>query len=287
MLNKLRNWLKTFQKRLGRLNRHVQSVEWLVAFVIGVLICLLLLSLNLMFSELHPGNWWGLTYGTLAAILMFGAALYGFRRRSMKLSWGRSQTWLQFHIYGGTLCLLLILMHSGFQAPTGVLTGWLWALSLWVTISGLLGAALQKWVPKLLASGLSIEVLYHRIPELVKDIQKKAEKLVKDCDDTIQDFYQKSLAVSLAEPQVRWIYYIDITGGSKAHHRQFTYLRSLLADEEREKLNLLENYYRTKLEIDAHYTLQKALRWWLYLHVPVSIVLVLLLILHIYSVLWY
>ena len=53
------------------------------------------------------------------------------------------------------------------------------------------------------------------------------------------------------------------------------------------KLDDLQAMYKTKLEIDAHYTLQKALRWWLYLHVPVSIVLIVLLALHIFAVVYY
>jgi cytochrome b subunit of formate dehydrogenase len=39
--------------------------------------------------------------------------------------------------------------------------------------------------------------------------------------------------------------------------------------------------------LDAHYTLQKALRWWLYLHVPASLMLVLLVGLHVYAVIYY
>ena len=205
----------------------------------------------------------------------------------MKLSWGRSQTWLQLHIYGGSLCLLLILMHTRFQVPTGILTWWLWALALWVGMSGLLGVFLQKWIPKLLASGLSIEVLYHRIPELVKEIGNKVKKLVEGSDASVQDFYQNNLKAGLAAPQFRWIYYLDITGGQHSNTRKFKHLRSLLSEADQEKLDELESYYRTKLELDAHYSLQKGLRWWLYLHVPVSLVMLALLALHIYSVIWY
>ena len=91
----------------------------------------------------------------------------------------------------------------------------------------------------------------------------------------------------LATPQTRLIYYLDVTGGIQARTEQFDYLRALLPADEQQKLDDLQAMYKTKLEIDAHYTLQKALRWWLYLHVPVSLVLIVLLALHIFAVVYY
>jgi hypothetical protein len=178
-------------------------------------------------------------------------------------------------------------MHSGFHLPTGMLNWWLWLLSIWVTISGIIGVALQKWVPKLLTSGLANEVLYERIPELVKEIRRKAEALVQPCSDPLRDFYGRQLAYTFSAPQPRWIYYLDITGG--AHHRlkQLEYLRNVLSSEERENLDQLELLFKAKLELDAHFTLQRALRWWHYLHVPASIVLLILVAFHIFTIIYF
>jgi hypothetical protein len=163
----------------------------------------------------------------------------------------------------------------------------LWILSMWVTVSGLFGVFLQRWVPKILSSGLSTEVVYERIPELVGQIRDRSEKLVEECTEMVRDFYRTNIAAVLAAPRVRAIYYIDVTGGIQSELRQFDYVRRLLAAPEREKLDSIEAMYRTKLEIDAHYTLQRPLRWWLYTHVPLSLVLVLLVVLHLYAVLVY
>jgi len=57
--------------------------------------------------------------------------------------------------------------------------------------------------------------------------------------------------------------------------------------EERTKLTELEQLHSAKLDIDAHFTLQKALRGWLYLHVPVSVVALGLLGFHIFTVLYW
>ncbi|HEV8539501.1 MAG TPA: hypothetical protein VGR15_11340 [Bacteroidota bacterium] len=273
------------------LNRWVQTPAWIRAFVIAVGICLVVYLANMLLSEINPGNWWGLTYGIVASLLMGGAALLGIRRRAMNLAaktnLGKSQTWVQFHLYAGTLALLLVLMHSGFHIPTGVMNWWLWFLSIWVTVSGLVGVIIQKIVPRVLSSALSIEVLYDRIPALVAQIQESAERLVETCTDPVKDFYRKNVAAALVSPRSRAIYYVDITGGIQSRIRQFEYIRRVLSTEEKEKLDKLESMYKTKLEIDAHYTLQKALRWWLYAHVPISFVLLVLIVVHIYAVLYY
>ena len=278
------------KKLQDKISKLVQSPSWFWGFLISVGVSLLIYLLNIFFSEIHPGSIWGMGYGIAAAILMVGAAGFGLRRRIIRhtknFGAGRAQSWAQFHVYAGSLALLLVLMHSGFRLPTGTLTWWLFILSLWVTLSGLLGVFLQKWIPKILTSGLSIEVMYERIPELIQEIHERAETLVAICTDPVKDFYRKNMAPALVGPQTKLIYYLDITGGVQSHVKQFEYLSKLLPTEEKERLTQLQTYYKTKLELDAHYTLQKALRWWLYLHVPTSLVLILLVGLHVYAV-WY
>jgi len=260
-------------------------------FVATIIMCGVAFLVNAAFADLRPSNIWGLTYGTLAAILMVGMALLSARRRmtkfALKAGLGNAQSWLQFHLYGGALCMLLTLMHTGFRQPHGVLTWWLWFLSIWVTASGLLGVILQKWIPRLLTSGLAIEVVYERIPELINEISEKVNALIETCAEPVRDFHQKNLALALMTPRPRLIYCIDITGGIQARLKQFEYLRGFLPSEEKEKLNKLEAFYKTKLEIDAHYTLQRIMRLWLYTHVPASLVLLILLGLHLFAVLYY
>jgi hypothetical protein len=226
-----------------------------------------------------------------AAVLLLGAALYGLRRRAMRLAsrlgLGRARSWLYFHLYGGALFLLLMLMHSGFRLPNGNLTRWLWAASLWTVLSGWIGLILQRWIPRVLASGLSTEVHFDRIPSLVEEIRQQAEELVATCDDAVGSLYARQVAPALVAPRRRWVYFFDITGGIHARLKDFEYLAGLLPTEEREKLQSLERLYRSKLEIDAHYTLQQALRWWLFGHVPPSLLALLLMLLHVFAIFYY
>jgi hypothetical protein len=265
----------------------VQRPEWLRGFAAAVSLSLLFLSIQAIFSEIRPGNAWGRTWGTGAALLITAAALLGVRRRRMRSGWGKTQDWVQLHVYGGALAAFLTLMHTGLRWPRSGLTAWLLALTLWVTASGLAGVALRRWIPRLLASALSLEVLYERIPELCTTLRRRAEAAVAPCSGPLRDFYHRRLAPAFAAPRVRWSFLFDITGGIERRLREFTFLRSRLTADEQERLDELEALYRTKLELDAHFTLQKPLRGWLYSHVPASLVLLLLMLTHIVSVLFY
>lgn len=269
------------------LRRLVQIQGWFWAFLIALLLCVIIYGLNAFLSETRPFTAWGIGYGVAAAVFMFGAAVWAIRRRTMSLAPGRSQHWVQFHVYGGALALVLMLMHVGFRLPSGHLAWWLYLLTIWVSLSGLFGVFLQKTIPRILASGLSIEVHYNRIPELIQDLKQRAEELVQTSPDAMRDFYHKELAPMMAKPESKAIYYLDITGGIQSRMKQFDYLRRFLSTEEKEKLNQLQSMYEAKLEMDAHYTLQRSLRLWLFFHVPVSIVLLILVGFHLFAVLYY
>jgi hypothetical protein len=267
--------------------RWVQRPDWLAGFAAAAVVCLAAYAINAAVGEVRPGTPWGRSYGALAALLMLAAALLSVRRRTMRWGLGRAQDWVQLHVYGGALALLLVLLHVGWRGPAGGFGWWLLALTVWVSASGLLGVALRKWIPRLLSSGLSVEVLYERIPELTAEVRGKAEALAASAPASVQDFYRRRIAAEMARPRVRWIYCVDITGGIQGRLRELAFLRRLLAPEERPLLDDLLALYRVKLEMDAHFTLQKALRFWLYGHVPVSLVLLALVALHIVSVLTY
>ena len=252
--------------------------------------CLLVACLGIY---LATGYWpraqdtWQLGFGIAAALVLLGTSLYAVRRRLPGRPLGRSAVWLRWHRYGGVLFLLLVLMHSGFKMPGGAFNLVLWILSFWMTVTGLLGLWIQWWIPRVITSGLADEVHYDRIPELVSGLAARAEAFVTSCSDPIQSFYRASLAATFASPQPRFIYYTDVTGGRHSRKKQFEYLAHALGGEERGKLDRLERMFRAKLELDAHYSLQRALRWWLMAHVPFTMLLLFLVAIHVFFALRY
>ncbi|MFQ5524780.1 MAG: hypothetical protein ACE5GX_00830 [Thermoanaerobaculia bacterium] len=259
-----------------------------------VLLCLAVVSAyaaGTIWWDAAPGGTLSLIFGWSAAALLLLVTALSARKRAMsffsRLGLGRSRLWLVLHVYGGALFLLLVLVHSGFGMPEGWVTIWLLGLSIWTVIGGLAGRGMQRWIPRLMTSGLSTEVLYERIPELVDDIRARAAELAASSATEIRDLHDSAMATKLQAPNRRWVYFFDITGGIRERLRSVRYLREKLPEEEAEKLDELEELYRAKFEIDAHYTLQQALRAWLWLHVPTSLLLLVFLGLHLWGVLRY
>lgn len=260
---------------------------WRIAFIVGAVAFLISLLVNAFTSELRPGNLWGLGYGVGALVLLLLAGAYPARRRMPRLGPGSAHAWLQLHIYGGALFLLLLLAHSAFRLPHGWLGWGLWLGGIWTAAAGLWGLTVQKWVPRMLTSGLSIEANYARIPALVESIRVKAEGLVESSSDTVQKAYQKEWSDLLSRPRARLIYLMDVSGGLRHHLKSFDHFRRFLAADDRSKWDELRELLQAKFELDAHFTLQRLLRWWLYLHVPVSVILLVLVGFHVFSVLYY
>lgn len=267
--------------------RMAKSVAWWRVFIAGATLCLAAPVVELALGAPGGTGVWTMGYGIAATALGAAALAYTARRRAPRLGPGGSYHWMQLHVYGGTLFVFLVAVHARGRMPAGPLAWGLWASSLWIVGTGLAGVFIQKWVPTSLTSGLMTEVHYDRIPELVRVVRERVELLVAVGDESIRTFYYTNLAGALAEPQTRLIYFVDITGGIKARLRPFDYLRKFLDADDARRLEELRALVRMKLEMDAQYTLQKALRWWVYAHAPVALALVVLVVVHVFAVLYY
>ena len=148
-----------------------KRVVWFRSFLVAAVISIAAYAGASWWWRWAPGRWGGLTFGTLAALLFLIDSLYPLRRRLMGWPFGTAQRWLQFHLYGGELACLFVLLHIGFRWPGGQFGWWLLLLSLWTAATGLLGVHLQKYIPMVLASNLSSEAIFERIPELSARLQ--------------------------------------------------------------------------------------------------------------------
>jgi hypothetical protein len=105
----------------------------------------------------------GLTYGIVGFALMLFAGLLGARKRVRAWRVGRAQTWMRGHLWLGILSFPLILFHGGF-AFGGPLTTVLMILFIIVTASGVLGAALQHFLPTRITADVTKETILDKIP---------------------------------------------------------------------------------------------------------------------------
>ena len=118
----------------------------------------------------------GLTFGIVGYGLMLFAGLLGARKRVPTWRIGRAQTWMRGHLWLGLLSLLLILYHAGF-AFRGPLTLVMMLLFFIVIGSGILGAAIQHYVPSFMTARVPLETIYEEIPHVRAQLCDEADQL--------------------------------------------------------------------------------------------------------------
>lgn len=237
------------------------------------------------FWPLSPKRGLGLAFGIFAALAYVLEMLYPARRPRAR-PFGTAKGWLQVHVYLGALALLAVVIHAG-GLPTGRFGWWLFVLSLWTTLSGLLGVWLQKTLPVALAEGLRVEALFERIPDLVEQLVAEADALVAEASDVLDRFYQQDLRPNLAALRPSWSYVFDVRAGRERALDSFRQIGAYVGPEEKGKVEDLMSLYTEKIELDAQWSVQRVLRLWLWLHVPPAALLMGLLVVHVFTWLWY
>jgi len=132
-----------------------------------------------MTSQTGPsgGSAIGLTFGIAGYAMMLFAGLLGARKKVPVWRVGRTQTWMRGHLWLGLLSFPMILYHGGF-AWKGQLTAVLMILLFIVILSGIIGAAIQHYVPSQLTASVPLETIYEEIPHVRQQLRDEADQLV-------------------------------------------------------------------------------------------------------------
>jgi hypothetical protein len=129
------------------------------------------------------GSAMGLIFGSVGFAFMIFAALFGARKRVPTWRLGRAQAWMRGHLWLGLLSLPLILFHGGFHFG-GVLTRVLMWFLLLTVASGLFGAALQHYVPRIMTSDVPLETIYDEIANVRTTLREEADRaMASRCGD--------------------------------------------------------------------------------------------------------
>jgi hypothetical protein len=257
---------------------------------VGTLVVSLLLVIAYVVGDVlwpwSPKRGLGLAFGIFAALAFVFEMLYPARRPRAR-PFLTAKNWIQAHVYLGFLAFIAVVLHAGFSWPHGAFGWWLFVLSAWTTLTGLLGVWLQKWIPSTLAEGLKVEALYERIPGLVQDLVKEADALMADASEVLERFYRKEVRTPLGKLAPSSGYLLDVRGERERALEPFRRMAGFAAAEEKVRVEDLMSIYTEKMELDAQYSLQGILRKWLWLHVPPAGLLMGLLVIHVFTWLWY
>jgi hypothetical protein len=121
------------------------------------------------------GSAMGLVFGILGFGFMLFAALLGARKRVPTWRIGRAQSWMRGHLWLGLLSLPLILFHGGFHFG-GALTRILMWLLIATVASGLYGAALQHYLPRIMTNDAPLETIYDEIGNVRNLLREEADR---------------------------------------------------------------------------------------------------------------
>lgn len=248
----------------------------------------------------------GIIYGSVGLGFMIFAGLLSLRKRFPVWRMGRAQTWMRGHLWLGLISYPIIFFHSGFSFGHGALTFWMMVLFTIVIISGLVGAALQHYMPRMVTQMVPMETIYGDSSHVVRDLQEEAERIVGDvCGPVVamsataasasgmsistvvqvmdkaavaemQRFYENEMLPYLKNAGARG----SALANSNTAGAMFKNLRTLLPAAVHEALNDLENICYEKRQIDLQAKLHRFLHGWLFVHIPLSYALLVMGAIH-------
>jgi hypothetical protein len=261
----------------------------------------------------QPASAFGVGTGLIGgAIVLFEMALLPrkwLRRRRL----GSAKRWMQLHVWLGIVCLPVVLVHTGFGFG-GPLTQVTLVLFLAVIASGLWGLIVQQWLPRKILDDVPGEVVSSQVDRIGDFHAGEALRLVAgliELDD--EDYAARPAADSTpvvtararigskAVPVLSGQTAVDLRVftlklllpylragrrsrsplASRAEAEQrFTRLRELTSPAVRPVLDRLEALCDLRRQSDLLVRLQFWLHNWLWLHLPLSVALTGLMVLH-------
>jgi len=248
----------------------------------------------------YGGTRVGLLFGTLAFLIFLFAAALGVRKKKRLWRIGRVELWLKAHVWFTIFTIPLVLFHSGFAmgSPHTSVIMWLYFI---VMGTGFFGIAMQNVIPVLLKERLPREVVFEQIPHIRKRAVDLADTLMKDCTPTVLKEGEKPDPKAVVikpedEDSVEAIReflehdalsYLGMKRGDK--HRlgkqrngdeAFRLLKLNVTPKWLPRVEELQGCCDERRRTDLQTKLQHWLHGWLLIHVPISLLLIILTLWH-------
>jgi hypothetical protein len=242
------------------------------------------------YESSYGGSWAGYVLGTVAALLILWLTWFGYRKRSYADIHARLTARLSAHVYFGGCLLLVATLHTGFHFGLNIHT-LAYGLMCLVIATGVLGVFCYAQYPRLMTenrAGMTMQQMLGRIASLDDELRQVALPLEQRTAMVVEFAAETTAIGGSAWRQLSGrfpkcattaaIEYFDANapGISAELDDVMLRVRVLLG----EKALLLARVRR-----DLHY--KAIVDGWLYLHVPLSFMLIAALLAHIISVFFF
>jgi hypothetical protein len=238
----------------------------------------------------NGGSWYGYTLGTIGALLIVWLSLLGIRKRAMTRGRWSLKAWTSAHVYLGLALIVIGTLHTGFQFGWNVHT-LAWVLMILVILSGIYGISVYALLPQGLSDSRS-EMTGPQMIEAVNSLDKQIQTAAQPLSD------EDSAVVigSLGE---------DPFGGGVWRRLSGSYPRcgnmnalSVMRQRQEESsgkeeqaleqvVGLLEKKAAALQRLRGYIRRRALLEVWLFVHIPLTFVLLAALTAHIISVFFY
>ncbi|MGQ0659486.1 hypothetical protein [Sphingosinicella sp.] len=267
-----------------------QRFRWFKIAAVISLVSLLIYLLVDVQPRHNGGSWLGYTLGTIGAGLIVWLALLGIRKRAMTRGRWSLKAWTSAHVYLGLALIVIGTLHTGFQLGWNVHT-LAWVLMMLVIVSGIYGISVYAILPQGLSdsrSEMTGPQMINAVSQLDKQLQHAAQPL-SDSDSAV-------VIGSLGQDPFGGSAWRRLTGNypNDPNRAALAFMRERLEEVEvkqqpavEQVVELLEKKAAALSRLRGYIQRRGLLEVWLFVHVPLTFVLIAALFAHIISVFFY
>jgi hypothetical protein len=262
-------------------------------FKIALGLCLVA-TLVYLLVDVQPrhngGSWLGYLLGTIGFLLILWLSMLGIRKRAITRGGWSLKAWTSAHVYLGLALIVVATLHTGFQFGWNVHTA-AYTLMMLVILSGIYGIAVYSMVPQSLSDARS-EMTGPQMIDAVAGLDKQ----IRTAAQPLSDADSEVVLGSLGEDPFGGGVWRRLTGNYPrcGNRRALQIMRGRLAQAGgREEatvehvVTLLERKAAALQRIRNYVQRRALLEIWLYIHVPLTVVLIVALVAHVVSVFFY
>jgi TctA family transporter len=228
----------------------------------------------------NGGTWYGYTLGTIGAGLIVWLSLLGVRKRAITAGRWSLKAWTSAHVYLGLALIVIATLHTGFQFSWNVHT-LAYGLMMLVIASGIYGVVVYATLPQALSDNRHAMTKSQMIDALAavdRQLEAAAQPLARDEADLViaalaQDTFAAGVVARLS--------------GRYRDCRTDRALQAFGEHADERVAALLRKRQAQLAQIRRHLRLRALLEVWLYVHVPLTVMLLAALTAHIISVFYY
>lgn len=259
--------------------------NWRYAWV-SLIFCLsaiLAYCLNDPYAGSRGNTILGYFLGIYGASVILYLAYFGIRKRAYLNGEGALVERLSKHTWLGLTLLLIIPLHSGFSFGYNV-HSMLFYIMVLVVVSGIIGAIFYRYYPKYLLSQRGGS----KFSEIIKDIEKidiEIESLVKE--NEILRPLLSGIDINIKGLREGNFYLVKKSVSEKIVLDKLTHLDNQNSLKAVELVNLVSKKFKFINQIVVEARAKVLLRAWLFFHIPLTFVLLVLLFVHIFCALYY